>query len=71
MKKLSEGTKHSEGNFRFAVNANVPPYSPFFPGGYHTGNGHQFAIGLASAGLVTTAAENAPDLAAARRRTCR
>jgi uncharacterized protein len=67
IKKLSETTDHSEGNFHFAANANVPPYSPFFPGAYHTGNGHQFAIGLASAGLLTTAAQNAPDLAAARR----
>jgi uncharacterized protein len=67
MKKLSANTDHSEGNFRFAANANVPPYSPFFPAAYHTGSGHQFSIGLASAGLVATAAENAPDLAAARR----
>jgi uncharacterized protein (UPF0210 family) len=67
IKKLSETTDHSEGNFHFAANASVPPYSPFFPGAYHTGAGHQFAIGLASAGLLTTAAQNAPDLAAARR----
>jgi uncharacterized protein len=67
IKKLSETTEHSEGNFHFAANASVPPYSPFFPGAYHIGAGHQFAIGLASAGLVTTAAQNAPDLAAARR----
>jgi uncharacterized protein (UPF0210 family) len=67
IKKLSETTAHSEGNFHFAANASVPPYSPFFPGAYHTGSGRQFAIGLASAGLVTTAAQNAPDLTAARR----
>jgi len=68
IKKLSQTTDHSEGNFHFAANASVPPYSPFFPGAYHTGAGHQFAIGLASAGLLTTAAQNAPDLAAARRK---
>jgi uncharacterized protein len=67
IKKLSETTDHSEGNFHFAANASVPPYSPFFPGAYHTGSGRQFAIGLASAGLVNTAAQNAPDLSAARR----
>ena len=67
MKKLSETTEHSEGNFHFAANANVPAYSPFFPGAYHTGGGHQFSIGLASAGLITTAAQGALDLAAARR----
>jgi uncharacterized protein (UPF0210 family) len=67
IKKLSETTEHSEGNFHFAANASVPPYSPFFPGAYHVGGGTQFAIGLASAGLLTTAAQNAPDLIAARR----
>jgi uncharacterized protein (UPF0210 family) len=67
MKKLSQTTDHSEGNFHFAANASVPPYSPFFPGAYHTGAGRQFAIGLASAGLLTSAAQNAPDLAASRR----
>lgn len=67
IKKLSETTDHSEGNFHFAANASVPPYSPFFPGAYHTGAGRQFAIGLASAGLLTTAAQNAPDLPAAKR----
>ena len=67
MKKLSETTEHSEGNFHFAVNANVPPYAAFFPGAYHTGFGHQFAIGLASAGLLTTAVQNAPDLPTVRR----
>jgi uncharacterized protein len=67
IKKLSETTEHSEGNFHFAANASVPPYSPFFPGAYHNGAGRQFAIGLASAGLLTTAAQNAPDLGAAKR----
>ena len=67
MKKLSDTTEHSEGNFRFAANANVPPYAAFFPGAYHSGFGHQFSIGLASAGLLTTAAEKAPDQATARR----
>ena len=67
MKKLSETTEHSEGNFHFAINANVPPYAAFFPGAYHTGFGHQFSIGLASAGLLNSAVQNAPDLAVARR----
>ena len=67
IKKLSETTVHSEGNFHFAANASVPAYSPFIPGAYHTGAGHQFAVGLASSGLLTTAAQNALDLAAAKR----
>jgi uncharacterized protein (UPF0210 family) len=67
IKKLSETTDHSEGSFHFAANAGVPPYSPFFPGAYHVGGGTQFAIGLASAGLLTTAAQNAADLPTVRR----
>ena len=68
MKKLSDGTLHSEGNFRFAALANVPQGSPFFPAAYLTGMGHQFAVGLESAGDVAAAVKDAPDLATAQRR---
>jgi uncharacterized protein (UPF0210 family) len=68
MKKLSESTLHSEGNFRFAALANVPQTSPFFPAAYLTGFGHQFAVGLESAGDITAAVKDAPDLDTARRR---
>jgi uncharacterized protein len=68
IKKLSDGTLHSEGNFRFAALANVPQASPFFPAAYLTGLGHQFAVGLESANEVTQAVKDAPDLAAAKRR---
>lgn len=68
IKKLSDGTLHSEGNFRFAALANVPQASPFFPAAYLTGMGHQFAVGLESANEVTQAVKDAPDLAAAKRR---
>jgi uncharacterized protein len=67
MKKLSDGTIHSEGNFHFAALANVPQASPFFPAAYLTGLGHQFAVGLESAGDVAAAVKDARDLAAARR----
>jgi uncharacterized protein (UPF0210 family) len=67
VKTLSESTPHSEGNFRFAALASVPPYSPFFPAAYHTGNGHQFAIGLESANTVAAAFHNAPDYSAGKR----
>src|SRR5437588_479950 len=66
MKKLETSTEHSQGNFRFAAIANVPPLSPFFPAAYHTGFGHQFAIALESANLVAAALKDAPDLASAR-----
>jgi uncharacterized protein len=68
MKKLSEGTLHSEGNFHFAALANVPQASPFFPAAYLTGLGQQFAVGLESAGDLAAAVKDAPDLATARRR---
>ena len=67
MKTLSDGTLHSEGNFRFAALANVPQGSPFFPAAYLTGLGHQFAVGLESAGDLARAVKDAADLANARR----
>ncbi len=68
MKQLSEHTPHSEGNFHFAAIANVPAYSPFFPAAYHTGAGHQFAVGLESANTVAAAFNGAADMANAKRR---
>lgn len=67
MKKL-EDTEHSQGNFKFSAIAFVPPLTPFFPGSYHTGFGHQFAIALESANTVAAAFQGAPDLATARQR---
>lgn len=67
IKKLSEATEHSEGNFHFAAIASVPPYSPFFPAAYHTGAGHQFTIGLESANTVAVAFQDAPDYQTAKR----
>ena len=67
MKTLSDGTLHSEGNFRFAALANVPQGAPFFPAAYLTGLGHQFAVGLESAGEVAAAVKDARDPASARR----
>jgi uncharacterized protein (UPF0210 family) len=68
MKKLEESTLHSQGNFRFAAIAMVPPLTPFFPAAYHTGFGHQFAIALESANVVAAAFKDAPDLATAKQR---
>ena len=68
IKTLADNTPHSEGNFRFAALANVPAYSPFFPAAYHTGAGHQFAIGMESANTVAAAFQGASDFADARRR---
>jgi uncharacterized protein (UPF0210 family) len=67
MQKLAV-TEHSQGNFKFSAIALVPPLTPFFPGSYHTGFGHQFAIALESANTVAAAFQGAPDLATARQR---
>jgi uncharacterized protein len=67
MKRLEE-TEHSQANFKFAAIALVPPLTPFYPGSYHTGFGHQFAIALESANTVAAAFQGAPDLATARQR---
>lgn len=42
----------SQGTFNFTATAMLKPYSPFFPGSYHTGAGGQFAIGFEGAGVV-------------------
>jgi uncharacterized protein len=67
MQKLA-ATEHSQANFKFSAIALVPPLTPFFPGSYHTGFGHQFAIALESANTVAAAFQGAPDLATARQR---
>lgn len=68
IKTLADSTPNSEGNFHFAVLAGVPPNAPFFPAAYLTGAGHQFSVGLESAGTVAAAFQNAPDPSTARRR---
>jgi uncharacterized protein (UPF0210 family) len=52
VKYVSEHSPHSQGTFNFAATAMLKPYSPFFPGSYHTGAGKQFAIGFEGANVV-------------------
>ena len=68
IKKLEDETEHSQGNFNLGAIAMVPPLSPFFTAAYHTGFGHQFAIGLESANVVQAAFKDAPDLETAKHR---
>ncbi len=68
IKKLEDETEHSQGNFNLGAIAMVPPYSPFFTAAYHTGFGHQFAIGLESANVVQAAFKDAPDIETAKRK---
>ncbi|HYL12766.1 MAG TPA: DUF711 family protein [Terriglobales bacterium] len=51
--KYVEGHSQRGGhNFNFAASAMVPPYAPFFPASYHTGEGHQFSVGLEGGNFV-------------------
>jgi hypothetical protein len=52
VKYVAEHSPHSQGTFSFAATAMLKPYSPFFPGSYHTGAGGQFAIGFEGANVV-------------------
>jgi uncharacterized protein (UPF0210 family) len=52
VKYVSEHSPHSQGTFNFTATAMLKPYSPFFPGSYHTGAGKQFAIGFEGANVV-------------------
>jgi uncharacterized protein len=49
---VSEHSSHSQGNFNFTATAMLAPYSPFFPGSYHSGAGKQFSIGFEGANVV-------------------
>jgi len=52
VKYVEAHSLHSQGNFNFTATAMLAPYAPFFPGSYHTGAGHGFAIGMESANVV-------------------
>lgn len=52
VKYVSEHSPRSQGTFNFTASAMLKPYTPFFPGSYHTGPGKQFAIGFEGAGVV-------------------
>jgi uncharacterized protein len=52
VKQVAENSPRSQGNFNFGVTAMLKPYTPFYPGSYHTGKGRQFAIGFETANVV-------------------
>jgi uncharacterized protein (UPF0210 family) len=49
---VSEHSPHAQGTFNFTATAMLKPYSPFYPGSWHDGAGHQFAIGFEGANVV-------------------
>ncbi len=64
IKTLSERSPHGDANFSFAAIAMMKPYGPYYPGSYHVGKGHAFAVAMEAANVVAEVfAEdhNAPD----------
>jgi uncharacterized protein (UPF0210 family) len=64
VKYVAEHSPGSLGTFNFAATAMLAPYAPFYPGSFHTGDGHCFAIGWEAANVAaeafTGASANAP-----------
>lgn len=52
VKYVSQHSPRSQGTFNFTATAMLKPFSPFFPGSYHTGAGGQFTIGFEGANVV-------------------
>ncbi|HLX45238.1 MAG TPA: DUF711 family protein [Bryobacteraceae bacterium] len=52
IKAVSERSPHGDGNFNFGAIAMMKPYGPYYPGSYHVGKGHAFAIAMEGASLV-------------------
>ncbi len=52
IKQVSERSPHGDGNFNFGAIAMVKPYGPYYPGSYHLGKGHAFAIAMEGADVV-------------------
>ncbi len=66
---IKDWSEHSPGgiaNFNFAATAVVPPYTPFYPGSYHTGEGEHFAVALQSANVVAEVFASSRDFGQAR-----
>jgi len=60
VKYVSEHSPRSQGTFNFTTTAMLKPFTPFFPGSYHTGAGRQFAIGFE--GELTSSATSSPKI---------
>jgi uncharacterized protein (UPF0210 family) len=50
--RVGAESANGRGNLNFAAIAMVKPFSPFYPGAWHTGQGKTFAVGLESANVV-------------------
>lgn len=63
---VAHSTPEGFGNLRFAVLANCPPGSPFFPAAFHRGTGTTFSIATEAADLAVEAFTQADTLEEAR-----
>src|SRR5271167_866745 len=52
IKAVSERSPHGDGNFNFGAIAMMKPYGPYYPGSYHLGKGHAFALAMEGANVV-------------------
>ena len=52
IKQLSERSPHGDANFNFGAIAMMKPYGPYYPGSYHVGKGHAFAVAMEGAEVV-------------------
>src|SRR5215470_2392466 len=52
IKGLGERSPHGDANFNFGAIAMMKPYGPYYPGSYHLGKGHAFAIAMEGASVV-------------------
>ncbi len=52
IKQLSERSPHGDANFNFGAIAMMKPFGPYYPGSYHVGKGHAFAIAMEGAEVV-------------------
>jgi uncharacterized protein len=52
IRDVSQRSPHGDGNFNFGAIAMVKPYGPYYPGSYHLGKGHAFAVAMEGANVV-------------------
>jgi uncharacterized protein (UPF0210 family) len=52
IKGVSQRSKNGDGNFNFGAIAMMKPYGPYYPGSYHLGKGHAFALAMEGANVV-------------------
>jgi uncharacterized protein (UPF0210 family) len=52
IKDVSQRSPHGDGNFNFGAIAMMKPFGPYYPGSYHLGKGHAFALAMEGANVV-------------------